>query len=157
MNTMFKVRSSERARRLWFFCFLLKLIKFGVRSLLKRRNLRGGELGDSLGAFRDGVLGEFTREDESDSRLDFTGGDGRLLVVSRELGGLGRNLLEDVVDERVHDGHGLGGDAGVRVHLLEDLVDVDLVGLRLGLAATLLGAGRLLYSGLLTGHFECSA
>ena len=34
------------------------------------------------------------------------------------------DLLEDVVDERVHDGHRLGGDTGVRVHLLEHLVDV---------------------------------
>ena len=30
-----------------------------------------------------------------------------------------------------HDGHGLGADAGVRVHLLQHLVDVDLVGLGL--------------------------
>ena len=98
------------------------------------------------------MLGEFTREDEADRGLDFAGRHRRLLVVSRELGGFSRDLLEDVVDERVHDGHSLGGDAGVRVHLLEDLVDVDLVGLGLGLAADLLGAGRLLLSGLLTGH-----
>lgn len=35
------------------------------------------------------------------------------------------------VNEGVHDGHGLGGDTGIRVHLFEDLVDVDLVGLGL--------------------------
>jgi hypothetical protein len=35
------------------------------------------------------------------------------------------------VDERVHDGHRLGGDTGIGVHLLEHLVDVDLVGLGL--------------------------
>ena len=40
-------------------------------------------------------------------------------------------LVEDVVDERVHDPHGLGADAGVGVDLLEHLVDVDLVGLSL--------------------------
>ena len=61
------------------------------------------------------------------------------------------DLLEDVVDERVHDGHRLGGDAGVRVHLLQDLVDVDLVGFGLGLASNLLGARGLLLRGFL-GH-----
>jgi len=100
------------------------------------------------------VLGELTRQDEADRGLDFAGGDRRLLVVSRELGGFGGDLFEDVVDEGVHDGHRLGGDTGVRVHLLQDLVDVDLVGFRLGLAANLLGAGRLLLSGLL-GHCVC--
>ena len=123
-------------------------------SVLPVNNLRGGELGDRLGTFGDGVLGELTRQDEADRGLDFAGGDRRLLVVSRELGGFGGDLFEDVVDEGVHDGHRLGGDTGVRVHLLQDLVDVDLVGFRLGLAADLLGAGRLLLSGLLR-HYVC--
>jgi hypothetical protein len=93
------------------------------------RNLRAGELGDGLGALGDGVLGELAGEDEADGGLDLAGGDGGLLVVPRELGGLGGELLEDVVDEGVHDGHGLGGDADVGVHLLQHLEDVDLVGL----------------------------
>merc|ERR1712210_295053 len=46
-----------------------------------------------------------------------------------ELAGLGGDALEQVVDERVHDAHGLGGDTGVGVHLLQDLVDVDGIGL----------------------------
>lgn len=33
------------------------------------------------------------------------------------------------VNEGVHDGHGLGGDTGIGVHLFQHLVDVDLVGL----------------------------
>ena len=75
-----------------------------------------------------------------------------LLVVSDELGGLGGDLLEDVVDEGVHDGHSLGGDAGVGVHLLEDLVDVDLVGLGLGLLLAAIAAlGDGLLGGLLGG------
>uniref|UniRef100_A0A452YPV8 Uncharacterized protein n=1 Tax=Aegilops tauschii subsp. strangulata TaxID=200361 RepID=A0A452YPV8_AEGTS len=92
-------------------------------------NLRGGELGDGLGALGDGVLGELPGEDEADGGLDLTGGDGGLLVVAGELGDLPGEFLEDVVDEGVHDGHGLGGDADVGVHLLEHLEDVDLVGL----------------------------
>ena len=52
-----------------------------------------------------------------------------LLVVSDKLGRLGGNLLENVVDERVHDGHGFLGDSGFWVNLLEDSVDVDGEGL----------------------------
>jgi hypothetical protein len=55
------------------------------------------------------------------------GGDGGLLVVARELGGLDSELLEDVVDEGVHGGHGIGGDADVGVHLLQHLEDVDFL------------------------------
>lgn len=52
--------------------------------------------------------------------LDLTRGDGGLLVVSSELASLGCNTLEDVVDERVQDGHGTVGDTSVGVNLLED-------------------------------------
>ena len=91
-------------------------------------NLLGrGVLGDGLGALRDGVLGQFTGEEEPDSSLDFPGGDGGPLVVVGKTGGLGGDALEDVIDERVHDGHSLGADASVGVDLLEDLVDVDRV------------------------------
>ena len=90
--------------------------------------LGGGVLGDSLGALRDGVLGQFTRQQEADSSLDLPGGDGGPLVVVGKAGGFGSDALEDVVHEGVHDGHGLGGDTSVRVDLLEDLVDVDAVG-----------------------------
>lgn len=48
-----------------------------------------------------------------------------LLVVSDELGGLEGDLLEDVVDEAVHDVHASLGDSGLGVDLLEDSVDVD--------------------------------
>ncbi|KAJ1280653.1 hypothetical protein BS78_04G249400, partial [Paspalum vaginatum] len=107
--------------------------------------LRRGELGDGLGALGDGVLGELAGEDEAHGGLDLAGGDGGLLVVAGELGGLRGELLEDVVDEGVHDGHGLGRDADVRVHLLQHLEDVDLVRLHalLGLLLPLLLAALL--------------
>ena len=112
-------------------------------------NLLGaGVLGDSLGTLRDGVLSELTREEEPDSSLDLTGGDGGPLVVVSESAGLGGDSLEQIVDERVHDGHGLGGDSSVWVDLLEHLVDVERIGLLplLALAfalatASLLGLG----------------
>ena len=121
--------------------------------------LGAGVLGDGLGALRDGVLGQLSGQEEPDRGLDLPGGDGGPLVVVGQAGGLGSDPGEDVVDEGVHDGHGLGGDTGVGVHLLEDLVDVDgvrllpplvlllLVSLRDGL----LGLARLL--GGLSGGF----
>ena len=87
--------------------------------------LRAGVLGDSLGALRDGVLGELTREEEPDRGLDLARGDGGPLVVVSQLGGLSGDPLEDVVDEGIHDAHCLGGDAGVGVDLLQHLVDID--------------------------------
>jgi len=101
----------------------------------------GGVLGDSLGALRDGVLGEFAGEEEADGGLDLSGGKGVLLVVSDELGGLEGDLLEDVVDEAVHDLHRSLGDASLGVDLLEDSVDVDGEGLS---SASSVGSSSLL-------------
>ena len=81
--------------------------------------------GDGFGSFRDGVSGEFSGEDELDSGLNFPGGESSSLVEADELGSLSGNAVEGVVDEGVHDVHGLLGNADVGVHLLEDLVDVD--------------------------------
>ena len=81
--------------------------------------------GDSLGSFRDGVSGKFSGEDELDGRLDFSGGQGSPLVEPDELGAFSGDSVEGVVDEGVHDVHGLLGDTDVGVHLLEHLVDVD--------------------------------
>ena len=104
------------------------------------------------------MLSELTGEEETDGSLDLTGGEGVLLVVANETGGLGGDLLEDVVDERVHDGHGSLGDAGLGVHLLEDTVDVD--GESLGspsLGGSLLGFGGNAAGGSSSGslgHFD---
>ena len=124
--------------------------------------LGAGVLGDSLGALRDGVLGELTREQEPHSGLDFAGGDGGPLVVVGQAAGLSGDALEDVIDKGVHDGHSLGGDASVGVDLLEDLVDVDGIGLLppplvlLVLGDVLLGLASLLggLSGGLGRHGE---
>ena len=73
------------------------------------------------------MLGELTGEKETHSSLDLSGGDGGTLVVVGQTGGLGGDALEDVIHERVHDRHGLGGDTSVGVHLLQHLIDVDSV------------------------------
>ena len=94
-----------------------------------RHTLLGGSvLGDGLGSFRDGVLSQLSGKEQPDGRLDLPGGDGGPLVVVGQTGGLSGNSFEDVVDERVHDGHGFGGNASVRMNLLEDFVDVNGIG-----------------------------
>jgi hypothetical protein len=100
------------------------------------------------------VLGEFPGKEEPDRGLDLSGGDGRPLVVVSQTTGLAGDPLEQVVDERVHDGHGLGADPGVGMNLLEDLVDVDGVRLlSLGLASLLVTLGDGL--GSLSGFLNC--
>ena len=71
------------------------------------------------------MLGQLARQQEADSRLNLSAGDGGPLVVMGQSGGFGSDPLKDVVDEAVHDGHGLAADARVGVHLLQHLVDVD--------------------------------
>ena len=86
-------------------------------------------LGDGLGSFWDGVSGKFSGEDELDGRLDLSGWECSSLVKSDELGSFSGDSVEGVVDEGVHDVHGLLWDSDVGVDLLEDLVDVDGEGL----------------------------
>ena len=90
--------------------------------------LAAGVLGDGFGALRDSVLGQFTGQEKTDCSLDFSAGDGRAFVVVGQAGSLSGDSLEDVVDERIHDAHGLAGNSSVRVHLLQHFVDVDSVG-----------------------------
>ena len=111
-----------------------------------------GVLGDSLGSLGDGVFRQFSGKDEPDSGLDFARRDRRPFVVVGQTRGLGGDALEDVVDEGVHDGHGLRRDSGVGVDLLEDSVDVDRVGLLSRLPPLLVpGTGGLLGLGGLLG------
>ena len=66
---------------------------------------------------------------------------------------LASNALENVFDEGVHDSHGLGQDASVRVDLLQHLVHVDGVALLAAalalLAVLLLGLGHSFFRALL--------
>ena len=105
------------------------------------------------------MLGQLAGEMQPHSGLDFAAGDGVLLVVVGQAGGFGGNALKDIVHEGVHDTHRLGGDAGIRVHLLEHLVDVDGVALLaalsplLGLTPGGLGLGCRLLLSLLRCYF----
>ena len=99
------------------------------------------------------MLGQFTREEKPDGGLDLPGGDGGPLVVVGQAGSFSSDTFEDIVDEGVHDAHGLGGDTSVGVDLLQHLVDVDSVGflpfavlLLVSLGDVLLGLSGLLGS-----------
>ena len=126
--------------------------------------LAAGVFGDSLGSLRHGVLGKLAGQEEPDGSLDLPGGESRPAVVVCKSAGLGSDALKDVIDEGVHDAHGLGGDTSVGVDLLQHLVDVDSVGLLPPLLLLLLvslldglsGLARLLggFTGNFGGHVD---
>ena len=109
--------------------------------------------GDGFGSLRNGVSGEFSGEDELDGRLDFARRKSSSLVESDELGSLSGDSVEGVVDEGVHDVHGLLGDSDVGVYLLEDFVDVDGEGLDSSSSGFLVSSG-LLGLGWFFSHFD---
>ena len=128
---------------------------FGIQ--VKNNLLGAGVLGDGLGALRHGVLGQFTGEKQTDGGLDLSGGDGAPSVVVGQSASFSSNALEDVVDKGVHDGHGLAGHSGVRVDLLQHLVDVDGVGFPPPPLPLLVpGTGGLCLGGGLLGSLGCS-
>ena len=110
------------------------------------KNLLGARvLGHRFGALADGMLGEFTRKEKPDSRLDLPGRNCRSFVVMSKTRGFCGDALKDVIDKAVHYTHRLAGDAGVRVDLLQHLVNVDSVGLLpLLLAVFLIALGDVL-------------
>ena len=110
-------------------------------------------LGDGLGSFGNGMSGQLSGEDELDSGLDLAGRKSSSLVESDELGSFGGDSVEGVVDERVHDVHGLLGDTNVGVDLLEDLVDVDGEGLNSSSSSLLVSTSSSCFSAFLSCHF----
>ena len=79
------------------------------------------------------MFGEFSREQESDRRLDFARRDRPPLVLVSKTRCLASDSFEDVVDERVHDAHCLGRHSNIRMNLLKYSVDVYTIGLLPGL------------------------
>ena len=110
----------------------------------------------SLGSLAHSVLGQFTGQEKTDSCLDFSAGDGGPFVVVSQTRGLGSDALKDIIDERVHDIHGLAGDSGVWVDLLQHLVDVDAVAFPpLPSAFLVAGAHGFCLGGSLLRTFGC--
>ena len=71
------------------------------------------------------MLGQLTWEEKSDSCLDFPRGKSLLLIVSDKLNRLLSDSVKYVINEGVHDTHGLLGYTGVWMDLLQHLEDVD--------------------------------
>ncbi|KRX88055.1 hypothetical protein T12_4554, partial [Trichinella patagoniensis] len=57
--------------------------------------------------------------------LDLARSDSRLFVVAAEARALLSKLLENIINERIHDAHRLARDSDIRMDLLQDLEDVD--------------------------------
>lgn len=103
------------------------------------------------------MLGELTRQQQSDGGLDLPTGDGGLPVVVGQTGSFGGDTLEDVVHEAVHDRHSTARDTGVWVDLLHDFVDVDTVSLTPGPSPLLVSwVARCLGLGGLLCSLSCS-
>ena len=100
------------------------------------------------------MFGKFAWEDQTDRGLNFTRRDGGSLVVCSQFGGFSGDTFKDIIDERVHDRHGLVGDTSFGVNLLQDFVDVGGVGFLSGLLLVLLLASGL-FLGSLGRGFSC--
>ncbi|KAJ9548247.1 LOW QUALITY PROTEIN: hypothetical protein OSB04_020790 [Centaurea solstitialis] len=70
------------------------------------------------------MLSQFSGKNKSHGGLDLPRRDRRLLVVPGEPRALLRELLEDIVDETVHDPHGLARDSDIWMNLLQHLEDI---------------------------------
>lgn len=127
------------------------------RSPRGRRLFRTSVLGHGLRTLANGVLREFTGKQETNGRLDLAARNRRPLVVMSETGRFRRDPLEYVVDETVHDAHRLTGYAGIRVNLLQHLVDVDGVTFLTTTLLPLIALGDVLLGlpGLLGGFTTC--
>ena len=70
------------------------------------------------------MLGQLPRQVKPHSSLDFSAGDGVLLVVVGKSRSLNSNPLKYIIHKRVHDAHSFGRDTSVWMDLLQYLVDV---------------------------------
>ena len=78
--------------------------------------------GESFGFFADVMLGHLSWQQKTNSGLDLPRCDGRSLVLVSKSWYFCGNSFENVVDEAVHDWHGLAGNASVGMNLSQDFV-----------------------------------
>ena len=103
---LIKIKKQEQNNYWEYFVVLKRTVLLSINC--KSNLLGAGVLGDGLGSFRDGVFGQFSGEEEPDGGLDLPRSDGGPLVVVGQFGSLSSDTLEEIVDEGVHDAHGLG-------------------------------------------------
>lgn len=115
-----KIRGSEKNRFL-INCFVFPYVMEDL--------LGTCVFGYGLGTFTYGVFRQFTGQKEPHCRLNFPAGNCGPLIVMGESRSFGGDTFEDIVDEAVHDAHGLTGNTGIGMYLFEYFVDVDCVAL----------------------------
>ncbi|CAK5273288.1 unnamed protein product, partial [Mycena citricolor] len=78
--------------------------------------------GDGFGTFRDCVLCQFTRQQETNRCLNFPARNRRTLVVMRKTRSFSGDPFKDIINETVHDAHRLARNTGIGVYLLQYLI-----------------------------------
>ena len=102
------------------------------------------------------MFGELTGEEELHGRLDLAAGERSFSIVSNQFAGLSGQSVEGVVDEGVHDVHGLLADSDFGVDLLQNLVDVEREGLNSSFGSSDNGDSSSSggFGGLSAGHWS---
>jgi len=114
----------------------------------RRLGLGGIELGHSLGSLAYSMLSEFSRQQETNSGLDLSASDSVLLHTTQKHANNSAHLSSEPVDEGVHDAHSILANSSVGMNLLQNLVDVGLVGTIVTLGVATLALTGLLSRGL---------
>lgn len=87
--------------------------------------LGAGVFGDGFGAFTNGVLGQFTGQQETNGSLDFPTCNCGPFVVVGQAGSFRSNPFENIIYKTVHDTHGFAGNSCVWMDLLQNFIDVN--------------------------------
>ena len=111
---------NDRPKTMLLRCVAMKIAVFGIVMV---KSLGACVLRDCLRSFADSVFRKFSREQESDRRLDFARRDRPPLVLVSKTRCFASDSFEDVVDERVHDAHRSAGNTNVGMNLFEHSVD----------------------------------
>ena len=84
---------------------------------------RVGVLGNCLGSLRNSMLGKLSRKKKSNSSVDFSRSYGMSFVVFGQTRSFGSNPLKQIITKTVHDAHRLRSYSGIRMDLLQHLVN----------------------------------
>ncbi len=102
----------------------MKTHTYYIHKWLKKSASSACEFLNCFGAFRDSMLGKFTRKEKFDGRLDFAGWKSSFSVVSNQLARFTGKSVKSVINKWVHDVHCFLADSDLRVNLLQHFVDV---------------------------------
>ena len=92
---------NDRPKTMLLRCVAMKIAVFDIVMV---KSLGACVLRDCLRSFADSVFRKFSREQESDRSLNFARRHGLVLHEPRRFR---CDLLEEIVDERIHDAHSL--------------------------------------------------